>query len=220
MPAGTRILPGSLFAYSGITHVNLPVLEATTDGLFSACFSLRSCCFCVGSHFAFNGKAFVFCYSLERIVTNYLSAWYEYGYRQCVKLRCVRLLGNLKEIVANAFNSCYSLKEIIAPDKTLKIGANAFESCYSLQTVEVAGFSSIANNAFLNSAPKLIIRTQTEPGTLNADLSNISYIYAPQEFIDNAQSATNWTNYTSKMRALEDYTVDGTTSGALDPTKI
>ena len=34
------------------------------------------------------------------------------------------------------------------------------------------------------------------------------------------QAATNWSTYAAQFRALEDYTVDGTTTGELDETKI
>jgi hypothetical protein len=31
---------------------------------------------------------------------------------------------------------------------------------------------------------------------------------------------TNWTTFSAQFRALEDYTVDGTTTGELDESKI
>lgn len=38
--------------------------------------------------------------------------------------------------------------------------------------------------------------------------------------VDSYKAATNWSTYADQIRALEDYTVDGTTTGALDETKI
>ena len=38
--------------------------------------------------------------------------------------------------------------------------------------------------------------------------------------VDSYKAATNWSTYADQIRALEDYTVDGTTTGALDETKV
>ena len=46
------------------------------------------------------------------------------------------------------------------------------------------------------------------------------YIYAPRALVDSYKAATNWSTYADQICALEDYTVDGTTTGALDETKI
>ena len=46
------------------------------------------------------------------------------------------------------------------------------------------------------------------------------YIYVPSALVDNYKTASGWSTYASQFRALEDYTVDGTTTGALDETKI
>ena len=50
--------------------------------------------------------------------------------------------------------------------------------------------------------------------------SGTGYIYVPAALVDSYKAATNWSNFAAQFRALEDYTVDGTTTGALDPTKI
>ena len=50
--------------------------------------------------------------------------------------------------------------------------------------------------------------------------SGTGYIYVPAVLIDSYKAATNWSTYAAQFRALEDYTVDGTTTGELDETKI
>lgn len=50
--------------------------------------------------------------------------------------------------------------------------------------------------------------------------SGTGYIYVPSALVDSYKAATNWSTYAAQFRALEDYTVDGTTTGELDPTKI
>ena len=61
-------------------------------------------------------------------------------------------------------------------------------------------------------------------GTVNATYNPAGakdgYIYVPRNMIETLSNATNWSAYASQLRALEDYTVDGTTTGDLDESKI
>ena len=50
--------------------------------------------------------------------------------------------------------------------------------------------------------------------------SGTGYIYVPRALVDSYKAASNWSTYANQFRALEDYTVDGTTTGALDESKI
>ena len=50
--------------------------------------------------------------------------------------------------------------------------------------------------------------------------SGTGYIYVPRALVDSYKAASKWSTYANQFRALEDYTVDGTTTGALDETKI
>ena len=49
--------------------------------------------------------------------------------------------------------------------------------------------------------------------------SGTGYIYVPAALVDSYKAATNWSTYAAQFRALEDYTVDGTITGELDPAK-
>jgi hypothetical protein len=62
--------------------------------------------------------------------------------------------------------------------------------------------------------------------TYNPNGDKDGYFYVPRALLsdDDAKKdyrrATNWSNFATQFRALEDYTVDGTTTGELDPNKI
>lgn len=60
----------------------------------------------------------------------------------------------------------------------------------------------------------------TVNGTYNPTGAKDGYIYVPENMIETLSSATNWATYASQLRALEDYTVDGTTTGELDESKV
>ena len=56
--------------------------------------------------------------------------------------------------------------------------------------------------------------------TNSQTISNRTYCYVPRALVDSYKAATNWSNFAANIRALEDYTVDGTVTGELDETKI
>ena len=50
--------------------------------------------------------------------------------------------------------------------------------------------------------------------------SGTGYVYVPRALVDSYKAATYWSAYPNQFRALEDYTVDGSVTGALDESKI
>lgn len=118
-----------------------------------------------------------------------------YAFYVCLKLDTVDILCD-DSIYAYAFASCYSLKSIILRSETVcdLVNKNAFESCYHI--------------------------LGTKNNTYNPNGDKDGYFYVPRALVDGYKSATNWSTYSTQFRALEDYTVDGTVTGALDPNKI
>ena len=126
-------------------------------------------------------------------------------------------------IGSHAFYNCSSLTTVVMPAAT-SIGYNAFYYCEKLTTVDLPMATSIG--AYVcSSCPTLkalIIRTG-QVCSLDSGLgygTDSCYIYVPRALINDYKAATNWAQYADKFRALEDYTVDGTTTGELDTTKI
>ena len=72
----------------------------------------------------------------------------------------------------------------------------------------------------------LILRNTSGVCTLDMRIYNSAiesgtgYIYVPSALIDSYKTAKNWSSHAAQFRALEDYTVDGTVTGAIDETKI
>lgn len=130
---------------------------------------------------------------------------------------------------ASAFRECGNLVSVDLPAAT-SIGNDAFNSCSALTTANFPVATSISTYAFENcgALTTLILRTTEKVATLfntnafsNTPIkSGTGYIYIPATLIDSYKAATNWSTFAAQFRALEDYTVDGTTTGELDPTKI
>lgn len=143
-------------------------------------------------------------------------------------------------IDSTAFHSCTRLTTVDFPTVT-SISNNVFSGCSKLVNVGFSLVESIGSSAFSNcyNLTTLILRSTTRAtlsntnafnncyhfhGTVNAtynpDGLKDGYIYVPKALIEDYKAATNWSNFATQFRALEDYTVDGTITGELDETKI
>ena len=110
------------------------------------------------------------------------------------------------------------------------VGPGAFSGCIALKIADLPNINSIGEKAFegCSQLTKLIIRgtanvTQmlTTDGLSNTPIVNgTGYVYVPAALVDSYKAATNWTPYSDQIRALENYTVDGTITGELDEAKI
>lgn len=134
---------------------------------------------------------------------------------------------SVTSIGSSAFSNCSVLTTIDFPVAT-SIGRSAFFSCKALTTVDFPVATSIRNNAFSNCS---VLKSLLLRGNDVCELSNnnafdstpikygTGYIYVPSALIEQYKAATNWSTYAAQFRALEDYTVDGTITGELDPAK-
>lgn len=127
------------------------------------------------------------------------------------------------------FQACNSLRKITIVS-AIDINNAAFLNSESLQSVDTSAAKNIQSVSFSNcsSLISLILRNEaavckmtSTNGLNNTPIeSGTGYIYVPRALVDSYKTATNWSTYADQFRALEDYTVDGTTTGELDETKI
>ena len=162
-----------------------------------------------------------------------------YAFRNCTSLTAVNL-PNATKFNGNAFYDCKSLTTINLPNATI-LGNSIFSNCQQLETVDLPKVTSILSSAFSSCwvLTAVILRNETTVtlsgtsafnncyhilGTVNATGNPTGakdgYIYVPRALVDSYKTAPNWSTYATQFRALEDYTVDGTITGELDPTKI
>ena len=119
------------------------------------------------------------------------------------ELKIKRLVFEYLTTINNYGFQAASVEYFDAPLKTL--GYGGFDSCKSLNTLVLRGSSLCSLGSALTGTPFA---------------SGTGYIYVPSELLDRYKAATNWATYSERFRALEDYTVDGTVTGALDESKI
>jgi hypothetical protein len=118
------------------------------------------------------------------------------------------VLPSLRDTGSNFFRDCNTLKYVDLPICT-SLGAYTFAFDPALETI------------ILRSETVCTLDSSVFYGSYNCPIAKgTGYIYVPRALVDNYKAATNWSVYANQIRALEDYTVDGTTTGELDETKI
>lgn len=169
---------------------------------------------------------FYACHSLTVVDVPNATFIDNYAFGNCSALESFAFT-NVQTINNQAFYGCSSLKEICCPLVTNALWYT-FQKCTNLEKADFALVTSLGAEVFVDCLlTALILRSSTvcTLGNTNAFLrtsiaSGTGYIYVPSALVDSYKAATNWSTYADQFRALEDYTVDGTTTGELDENKI
>lgn len=116
------------------------------------------------------------------------------------------------KIGVRAFSGCWRLKTVIIRNPTITgtFESDAFNNC--------CHFEGTAREIYKQGYDENGLWTETLIETINPDCAKDGYIYVPSALVADYQ--TLLPDYATQFRALEAYTVDGTTTGALDETKI
>ena len=144
-------------------------------------------------------------------------------------------------IGSNAFTNVTTLLKIIIPIGGMRAacsGATALKFVDMLTgwNDDAGTKKAIATKTFYNctSLTTLVLRNSTVVGLISVDVfsgtkyaasgAGGAYVYVPRDLISSYQAATNWASlyaaHSDMFRPLEDYTVDGTTTGEFDESLI
>ena len=237
LPKITSIGSNMFEGCTQLTSVDMPLLSSITGGYsFYNCQSLTSVNMPLLSSIIAD-RTFRSCKNLTSIDLPELTKVGTGTFTDCTSLTSVNLpklsVSTGSEVqnfngMKDMFNGCTALPSITLPSITVIYEA-MFQKCSSLKKVDTPAVVNILNFAFdkCTSLVALILRSDTCSGLQSTSVfsstpitSGTGYIYVPAALVDSYKSATNWSNYASQFRALEDYTVDCTTTGELDETKI
>lgn len=146
-----------------------------------------------------------------------------YMFYGCSKLETIPQLNTRNVyIMSKMFYNCEKLTKIDISHyyiPVIEFIDNWCTQCYSLKAIIIRSFGSsyvLNGNAFT----KCYHLTGTVNATYNPNGDKDGYIYVPRNMVNTLKSTTNWSTYADQIRALEDYTIDGTTTGDLDESKI
>lgn len=103
-------------------------------------------------------------------------------------------------------------------DATTNVGS-MFSNCYSLRALVIRSFYHGTSNQGKGFATSNLNGCYHFHGTVDATYNpngaKDGYIYVPRANVEQLKTLTGWSTFSSQLRALEDFTVDGTTTGAL-----
>lgn len=172
--------------------------------------------------------AFYGCSKLTTINLPVATSVGSYVFQNCSVLTTINL-PVATTIGTSTFTNCSALTTVNFP-AAKTISGSLFTNCSALTTVDFPVAKNVIAYAFNNceSLTTIILRSGTVCNLSNKNAFNGctlingtgGYIYVPSSLVETYKTATNWVTYASKFRALEDYTVDGTTTGALDESKV
>lgn len=229
------IIGTSAFAYCNkLQTVICPSATTIQTSAFDGCTALKRIEF---DNATYCSALFRNCSNLEYISFEKLTAVgtssSSQTFSNCKALTTVNF--PLAERIYNfSFTGCSALITVCFP-KCTTVEMRAFDNCTSLSKVDFPVMSSLGYNVFdgCQNLTKVIIRTGTvatlkDIAAFNSTpiASGTGYIYVPRALLSDDDAtkdyrrATNWSNFASRFRALEDYTVDGTVNGELDESKI
>lgn len=221
-----------------LTKMNLPKATTINSGAFNSCSALTSLSLPLVKNIPVNGVRS--CKKLTNIEIPNVTYIADYAFQDDASLETVDLpllssMGSgvfqgcgLKRVVFPKFSnywtpSCFnSCKKLTLADFGLVSYTNtrAFSRCYSLKAVILRSESRMTSMTNVNTFEECYHFDGTVDATYNPDGLKDGYIYVPRALIDSYKVATNWVTFADRFRALEDYTVDGTTTGELDESKV
>ena len=212
----TKVKANCFYANNGLISVNFPNVESVGAQAFRECKNLATAILPnvinIGSQ----------CFQQTKLLEadfSYVTDVPTSAFYSCTNLKTVNL-PNVTNIGNGAFSSCSSLTIVNLPSVT-NIENSAFNKCSSLTSIDIPLVTSIGAYAFDGTSLETVILRSEALCTLLATsafnstpiASGSGYIYVPRALIDSYKSATNWSTYAAQFRILEDYTVDGTTTG-------
>jgi hypothetical protein len=226
-PNAASVGDRAFYNCSALTDIDLQNVTSIGQYAFYSCSALKNAYFpnvtSIGMYSFYSCKGLETVYFPELVLgadRAFAYAGFKTGY-----------FPKLTQINNEMFNYNSKVTELIFPSVTT-LSQNAFTGCNKLEKVDFCKKVNIGTFVFLNCSnlKTLILRSTTMcelygTSPLNGTPSS-GHFYVPRALLSDEDEtmdyrrATNWSDYASRFRALEDYTVDGTITGDLDPEKI
>lgn len=232
-PNVTTVGAYAFYGATGMTGaLDLPECTSVGDYVFYACRGIES--LNIPNVTTIGSYAFYQCYKLPELSAPNLTTMgtYAFGGNATYQMAFKSVyLPKCTAVANSALTYFKNVTKLVLPECE-SIGNSSCTNWTNLAYVDLPKCTSIANYGLRNNGKlaTLILRSETmctlSNYALNSSLifNGKGYVYVPSALIASYQAATNWKTVYGKnanaFRALEDYTVDGTLTGELDPNKI
>lgn len=199
-----------------ITSESFPLVTEIGNRAFEGCTALISISF--PQAISLGSSAFQTCTSLTDVSLPLVTSLGDWAFMRCSSLTKINL-PLITRLNYLEFSYCTNLVEASFSNLTYIDSSGIFSNCYNLKQF-ILRSDTICTLAGTNAFSNCHHLYGTYNGTYNPNRLKDGYIYVPKALVEEYKSATNWSRFATQFRALEDYTVDGTTTGELDETKI
>ena len=131
-----------------------------------------------------------------------------YAFTNLNSITTFNIGSGMTSIEGSVFPSMIGLTAVTIPNTVTKIGLTAFYNCYSLKTVIIpSSVTRIEGGAFRQcSGLTSITCLATTPPTMTSnnvfESTNNCPIYVPSQSVSSYKSATNWSTYASRIKAI------------------
>ena len=151
-----------------------------------------------------------------------------FNFHRCENIESVDLPEATGAIGAYFCNGCKKMTSVNIP-KATALEKYAFNNASIIETVDLPSVQSLGDYALhqTHALKALILRydggvvTRGSSVLATSSITNkTGYIYVPAALIEDYKADSQWSTHATQLRALEDYTVDGTITGKLDENKI
>lgn len=155
------------------------------------------------------GSAFGACVNLQTVSFPKVKSLGDSSFSGCTSLQAIRLPSYITPFpsVQYVFYNCSALSKADFGDNSAVITDNQtifnqrwFQNCTSLTTL-ILRFPKKVKYSWSNN----FLNTPIASGT--------GYIYVPRALVDTYKADSGWSSYANQIRAIEDYSVDGTVDG-------
>ena len=160
--------------------------------------------------------AISYCTGLTSLYTPLVTVAGNQAFYGCSALKRI----DFPELASVPSNCFQAMSSLLFADfgKARSIGGNVFNACYKLKAL-ILRYDGIVSLSNISSFTNCHWMTGTADSSHNPNAER-GYVYVRRAHIDKYSKASNWSGVELMYRALEDYTVDGTATGALDESKI
>ena len=224
-PNATTVGSQAFYGCTNLTSASFPNVKTLNYRAFYNCKKLEMVDFPKATNISggVSGSVFEECSALKAVNLPLAKSAGASTFQYCkaltnIKMPSLPYFGNYYDSSTYAFCYCYALKKADFPVFT-RVGKYDFGNCYSLTAILLRN-EAVCSLANINAFENCYHFHGTVNATYNPDGLKDGYIYVPAALVDSYKAATNWSTFADRFRALEDYTVDGTITGALDETKI
>lgn len=191
----------------GLRHVIMSNrLASIGSWAFRECYALESVTI-PSSVTVINEYAFYNCRALESLtLPNSVTTAGAQAFGNCYALSSITIPSSMTRIGDHTFSACYDLESLTIPSNITILDTSAFSNCETLASITIpSSVTSIGKNAFYggHSLSEIHLLRATPPTLVDKNafsgIFSDCIFYVPSASLSSYQSATNWSNYRTKM---------------------